>query len=460
MTANPSPAPWYSPRVAEKRSVVLSDWMDRRGGWDRIGNASAVYPTSSGTKGSQLYEWLVGGMPSIAGPAVTERTAMAISAVYASIGLIAGALSQLPFRIYQRGDADSREAVRHDYWWILNEQSAEAWSAAVAREYLVWSLLLHGDAFAEIQRASPLSPRIIGLEPIHPDLVSVHRNGKRRAYTWTDANGQPIARDQDDVLHIPGLGFDGLRGLSPLRYAARNQFGTALAADEWASRFFANGGRPDYVVTTKAKMDQGQLDTFRDTWRARYGGVQNAHIPAILSGEGADVKSISLKPADAQLIETRQWQAGDIARIYGVPPHMIGILDKSTSWGSGIEQQNIGFRVHTLGRHIVKIDQEVNRKFWPARERYFAELDTAGLERGDYKSRNEGYRIALGRAGEPGWLSVNEVRKFENLSPVEGGDEISSGEPAAEPENPHHPRPAPPPQPGPPGPGRPQPEEP
>ena len=285
-------------------------------------------------------------------------------------------------------------------------------------EFLAWSLLLHGDAFAIIQRQGP---KIIGLEPVHPLSVTVHEVEERLVYTVVD-NDETLVLDQDDMLHIPGLGFDGKRGLSPLRYAARQTFGLALAAEEYSARFFSNGARPDYVITTENKMDSEQQRLFRESWMARYAGLQNAHIPALLTGGGAEVKSLTLSPEEAQLMATRNFQATDVARIYGVPPHMIGITEKTTSWGSGIEQQGIGFVKYTLQRHLVKIEQEINRKLFRRSLQLFAEFNTAGLERGDYKGRNEGYRIAAGRAGEPGWMTINEIRKLENLPPIDGGD--------------------------------------
>ena len=135
-----------------------------------------------------------------------------------------------------------------------------------------------------------------------------------------------------------------------------------------------------------------------------------------------ELEKLSITPEDASLLDTRRFQVEEIARIFGVPPHMIGHTSASTSWGTGIEQQSIGFVKYTLQRHLVKIEQELNRKIWPTRARYYVEFSAVGLERGDTKTRNEAYRIALGRAGEPGWMSVNEVRRAENLPPVEGGD--------------------------------------
>lgn len=418
----PAPA-WYdAERVAYKGSIVLDRFMAERAA---LKNNGHVYPSSAGTSGSQLYEWLAGANKSVAGPAVTERTAMGVGAVYACVGLIGGAIASLPLPIYQRTDAGRQRIDNHDLWWLLNEQPCPCMSAAVMWEYLTWSLLLHGDAFAVIKRASRMSPKIVGFEPVHPLSVTVQEVQERLVYTVVDCD-ETLVLDQDDMIHVPGLGFDGKRGLSPLRYAARQSIGLALAADEYSARFFSNGARPDYVVTVDGKMTDEQAKVFRESWMARYSGVNNAHIPAILSGQGADVKALTLNAKDAQLIETRGFQGGDIARIYGVPPHMIGITDKSTSWGTGIEQQSIGFVKYTLQRHLVKFEQELNRKCFRI-ARNFVEFNTAGLERGDYKARNEGYRIAAGRAGEPGWMTINEIRKLENLPPIEGGDVLNPG---------------------------------
>lgn len=423
---SPSAVTWYNAeRVSQPGSVILSEWKAKREAERAIANQSPVYPTSSGTSGSALYEWLTGaGALSSAGPAVTERTAMAVGAVYACVGLIAGAISSLPIKLYRR-NGDSRESYTPDLWWLLNEQPTPSMSAAVMWEYLTWSLLLHGDAFATIQRPGPMSPTISGFRPRHPMDVSVVRNADRLAYLVKDPiTGAVETLDQDDVLHIPGLGFDGTRGLSPLRYSAKQAMGISLAADDYSARFFSNGARPDYVITVPGKMDSEQQKLFRESWMARYAGTQNAHIPAILTG-GGEVKTLSLNPEDAQLIETRNFQAVDIARFFGVPPHMIGMVDKSTSFGTGIEQQSIAFVKYTLARHLVKFEQEINRKCFRT-ARNFAEFQTSGLERGDYKARNEGYRIALGRAGEPAWMTINEVRKLENLPPKEGGDDLQS----------------------------------
>lgn len=427
--------PWYNEeRVKFPGSVVLTNWMAERAAQRQqfapAPRAEGEYITMPDIrKGTELFEWLSGGM-SGAGTAVTELTAMRVSAVYASINLIGGAIASLPLPIYER-TLDGRQRAEHDIWWMLNEQPHPAWSAATFWEYMAASKLLLGDSFARILRASPMSPRIIGFEPLHKTRVTPHRiDDGRLGYVYQTLDGKSIALDQDDMLHIPGPGFDGLTGMSQIRHALRNPAGIALAADEYSAAFFKNGARPDFAIEVPGAVNSDQQDMIRRTWSDRHGGASNAHLPALMVG-GAKVHELTMNAEDAQLIDTRRFQVEDIARIFGVPPHMIGHTDKTSSWGTGVEQMSIGFVKYTLQRHLVKFEQEINRKVWPTRSRYFVEFATAGLERGDYKSRNEGYRIALGRAGEPAWMTVNEVRKLENLAPVPNGDTLAAAAPAA-----------------------------
>lgn len=383
-------------------------------------------------KGTELFEWLTGGMSS-AGVAVTEQTAMRVSAVYACINLIGGSIASLPLPVYRRTQ-DGRERADHEIWWLLNEQPHPCWGAATFWEYLTTSKLLLGDAYARILRASRLSDRIVGFEPLHKSRITTQKLNDRLVYFHQDDEGGVTGIDQDDMLHIPGPGFDGMNGMSQIRHSLRNSAGVALAADEFSAAFFKNGARPDFALEVPGKVTQEQQDMMRRTWKERHGGVENAHLPALMVG-GAKIHELTMKAEDAQLLDTRRFQVEDIARVFGVPPHMIGHTDKTTSWGSGVEQMSIGFVKYTLQRHLVKFEQEINRKVWPSRERYYVEFNTAGIERGDYKGRNEGYRIAVGRAGEPGWMTINEVRKLENLPPIDGGDELIRPDEPGDPEN-------------------------
>lgn len=375
-------------------------------------NAGGNMPLSSGTEGSELYRLLTGGM-SRAGTAVNEQTAMCVSAVYACVGLIGGAISSMPCHVYRRTE-DFRERVNNPLWWLLNEQPWPSLSAAVFWEYLAWSLLLHGDAFARIHRASLYSPEVKGFEPLHPLRVEVKANGDRLAYTIHYADGNVVTVDQDDMLHVPGVGFNGLRGMSPLRYALRHPAGIALAADEFSGGYFRNGAKADYAIVVQGNTNADQVRLMQQTFTETR-SLGNSFVPPVLSG-GAKLQELTLSAEDAQLIETRKLQVEEIARIHGVPPFMIGHTEKTTSWGSGVEQMGIGFVKYTLQRHLVKIEQEINRKLFRT-ARFFAEFNTAGLERGDIKTRFDAYRVAVGRAGEPGWMDVDEIRQLENLPP-------------------------------------------
>jgi HK97 family phage portal protein len=418
--------PWdeIQTRAKEPGSPILNRWLAERQAARGV-RAEGYTAMPDIRRGTELFEWLSGGMSS-AGVAVTEQTAMRVSAVYACVNLIGGALASLPLPIYER-TPDGRQRADHAYWWLLNEQPTDTMSAAVFWEYLAASLLLNGDAFARILRPSLRSTKVDGLEPYPKSRVTVHKQHGLLFYElWNEDRTQVEIVEQADMVHIPGPGFDGKNGMSQIRHALRNSAGIALAADEYSAAFFKNGARPDFAIEVGGSVNEEQQEMLRRSWADKHSGVGKSHLPALLVN-GAKVHELTMNAEDAQLIDTRRFQVEDIARIFGVPPWMIGHTQATTSWGSGIEQMGIGFVKYTLQRHLVKFEQELNRKLWPTRSRYFVEFTTAGLERGDYKSRNEGYRIALGRAGEPAWMTVNEVRRIENMPPIEGGDTIPKG---------------------------------
>jgi HK97 family phage portal protein len=428
-------ANWYNAeRVSQPGSVILKAALPDLAAMNAARRAAmgmgTTAPQASTTTYSTLTDYLA-GMRSTYSGVLTPTTAMCISAVYASVALIAGAVTSLPLKFYREGNGD-REEYKPDEWWLLNEQPFPCWSAAAAWEYALSSRLLQGDSFWRIHRASRVSPRIVGFEPLHPTTVEVKRVSDRLLYTvsaqpsQTDAFGT-VAIDQDDVLHIPGPGFNGLRSLSQICYALASPGGIARAADQHARAFFDNGARPDYALVTEGKLTADQINAIRDQLLSRHAGAENAFRPMVMDG-GLTVKPITMNASDSQLIEQRRFQVEDIARIFGVPPHMIGHTQAATSWGSGVEQMSIGFVKYTLSRHLVAFEQEINRKVFRNAGR-FCEFSTAGLERGDIKTRNEAYRVALGRAGEPGWMTVNEIRKRENLPAVAEGDSLAKTAP-------------------------------
>lgn len=396
-------------------------------------------PSSQILRGSEIWMDMTGGQA--AGlPTPTERTALQISAVYACVALIAGAISAMPVHVYKQAPSGERDRQPNDsLWWVLNEQWVPRWSAAQAWEFVVASYLLHGDGFAKIIRNA--YAEIVGLLPIHPSRVTigVTPDAMRLVYAVetdpavTGGKAEREILDQDDILHVAGFGFDGVRGLSMLKNGLRMAGSVAMATQDYAARFFANSARPDFVLTADGSVSAEAVQLLRDQLEERFTGAQNAHKPMIMTN-GLKPTVISLPLDDLQLLQLRQFQIEDIARIFGVPPFMIGHTEKTTSWGSGVESMGAGFVKFTLRAHLNKFENEINRKFFRTASRVAA-FDTTELERADTKSLFEAFRIALGRAGEPGFMTKEEVRERLNLKRKPEG-ELNTGtanEPAAQP---------------------------
>lgn len=363
-----------------------------------------------------------GATPSSSGVVVTTETAKRSAAVYACTRLIAGAVALLPLPIYERTADGSRKKADHDLWWLLNESPYPTLTACSFWEWMLSSMLLRGDGLAQIVRDRNGKP--IRLMPIPRECASIVRVGDTLHYYFTD-DGKYYGLQSEDVLHFPGFGFDGIQGESVIRYAARQAVGAALAADEFAGEFFSNGASPSMVITypTGVSPDSEQKDYLRQQFDEKYVGRGKHHRPMLLTN-GGDVKPVSLSAEDAQLLETRKFQVVEIARAFGAPPHMIGETSASTSWGSGIEQMSMGFVRYTLGPHLRRIEQELNRKLWPRSTRYFTEFNRDGLLAGDSKTEAEVLGKSLGGPGAQGWVTVNEVRRIKNLPPVPGGDTL------------------------------------
>lgn len=389
----------------------------------------AIIPSSDG---SNLYA-LLAGLPSTAsGAVVNEQTAMQVSAVYACVSLIAGSIASLPLKFYERKGAAREEVDGHDLWWLFNEQPCAAFTAATFWEFCLSQMLLRGDAVAYIYRGEgKFASDIKAIIPVPRSKVTIQRETQRGGYrgptkllyTFHLDNGESFTVDQGDVLHFPGFGFNGLCSMSAIQYGARNAVGTAIQADEFAGKFFSQGAQPQIAIKAPGEMGPDQQEALRQAFVAKYGGNGPSGVPLVLT-EGLDIQELSMTAADAQLLESRQWQVVDIARAFGVPPFMIGEMEKTTSWGSGIEQMFIGFVRSTLRSHINRIQQELNRKLWPTRQRVFVEFDTFDLTAGDAKTQAEYFKAALGGTQNPAWMTQNQVRKRLNLPPMEGGDEL------------------------------------
>jgi HK97 family phage portal protein len=410
-------------------SRVLDAWLSgREGGAVRAGIvALGENGSTSNLTADQLANMLGAAYTTAAGTVVTAETAMRVTTVYACVALVAGAIASLPLAIYDRETGDTAD---HDYWWLFNEKATEGWTSAAAWEYLISSKLLYGDGFAQLLRQNAYTNRITGWKPLHPNRVQPFRGADGSIwYVVTAVGGPQYVVPAADMLHLPSLGYDEqtMRSPSPITYAAREAIGTSMAAERFSGQFFSQGSTHDIALKAKSNLTKEQADGLRAIYRARQAGSRG---PLVLHG-GLEVEKLSITPVDAELLPTRLFGVNEICRALGVPPHMVAHTEKTTSWGSGIAEQGAGFVRYTLLRHLNPLRQELNSKLWPVRQRFYIEHTTEGLERADLQARSNAHRVALGRAGEPGWMTVNEVRAIENLPPIEGGDKLNTGiEPA------------------------------
>ena len=361
----------------------------------------------------------------VSGQSVNERSAMQMSAVYACVRILAESVASLPLHFYQYNDTGGKEkAVNQPLYWLLHDEPNPEMSSFSFRETLMTHLLLWGNAYAQIVRNG--RGEVVALYPLMPDRMVVDRDARGRIYyeyTRSDSDANTLGKKSsvilspEDVFHIPGLGFDGLVGYSPIAMA-KQAIGMGLACDEYGAAFYQNGAQPGGVLEHPNVVKDPKR--VRESWNAIYQGSRNAHRIAVLE-EGMTYKPISISPEQAQFLETRKFQIDEIARIFRVPPHMIGDLEKSSF--SNIEQQSLEFVKYTLAPWISRWEQAIQRSLllMSERTRYFARFNVEGLLRGDYQSRMNGYAVAR----QNGWMSANDIRELESLDLIpaeQGGD--------------------------------------
>jgi HK97 family phage portal protein len=360
----------------------------------------------------------LGGAAAASGFPVTPESAMRVSAVYAGVRLLASTLASIPISIYREVNG-ARESIQPDLWWLLNEQPIANWTAAAMWKWVMQSRMLRGDGFVEIVRAGAA---VKALRPHHPDRVSVKRHGDFLIYTICDEEGRVYVVHQDDMLHFSGFGFNGTRSMSAIQWGAFQSIGVALAADTFSGNFFANGASPKHVIKSPGRMGDDQVDQLRAEYKRKYAGVSNAGLPMVLT-QGLEMQEMSMTAGDAQLLESRKYQVIDIARALGVPPHMIGAQETTSSWGSGVQQQTMGFIKFSMQEHLDDVRQELNRKLF-RRASPFVEHRMESLLSGDSKGEGEYMRQCVGGSQGPGWMTLNEVRRIKNLPPLDGGDTL------------------------------------
>lgn len=375
------------------------------------------------TLGGSRYSFFFGNTTS--GKPVNERTAMQMTAVYSCVRILSEAVAGLPIHIYRYTDSGGKEkALDHPLYRLLHDEPNPEMTSFNFRETLMGHLLLYGNAYAQIIRNA--RGEVLGLYPLMPNKMTVDRDSQGNLYylysrgsddTPVGGESGQIYLPPSDVLHIPGLGYDGIVGYSPLAMA-KNAVGLAIATEEYGAKFFANGAAPGGVLEHPGTIKDPQK--VKDSWNTSYQGSGNSHRIAVLE-EGMKYQPIGISPEQAQFLETRKFQINEIARIYRVPPHMVGDLEKSSF--SNIEQQSLEFVKYTLDPWICRWEQSLARRLFTENEKteYFIRFNVEGLLRGDYQSRMNGYAVAR----QNGWMSANDIRELENIDRIpaeEGGD--------------------------------------
>ncbi len=350
------------------------------------------------------------------GKSVTAQTAIQLSTVYACVRVISETVASLPLGVYEATDDGNLKAGDHPLYHLLHDEPNAEMTSFVFREVMLAHLLLYGNSYSQIIRSGKNT--VVGLYPLLPDHMDVDRDSKGNlTYTYTTSDGKTVVIKPQDILHIPGLGFDGIIGYSPIALE-KNAIGLGIASEEYGSKFFSNGARPSGILTHPNTVKNPKA--VRESWNSAYGGSSNSNRVAILE-EGMTFTPLSIPNNEAQFLETRKFQVDEICRIFRVPPHLVGNLEHATF--SNIEHQSIDFAVHTIRPWLVRIEQSMNRALFTDQEtgRFYVQFNIDGLMRGDYKSRMEGYAIAR----QNGWMSANDIRALENQNPIpkeEGGD--------------------------------------
>ena len=361
--------------------------------------------------------WYPDAMRGDAGEIVSDDTALSLSAVWACTNLLAGTIASLPLMVY-RTDPQGRRTVARDHrlYRVLHDSPNYDQTAVDFWEFVSASLELWGNAYARIERTGK---EVTGLHPVAPNLVSVRRlqNGSIE-YRWTD-EGKSYVETDATMLHIRGFGGNPLGGMSTLHFG-RNTFSLARATDRSAASMFKNGLRPSGVLTFDKWLSPEQREIAEKKLTEQFLGAANSGKPLILEG-GTKWQQLTIAPEDAQMLESRKHSIMEICMFFNVPPFMIGDTEKSTSWGTGLEQQTIAFQRFTLRRRLKRIEQALEKQLLRAEDRAAGltiEFNLEGLLRGDSTARSAFYQSALTN----GWMTINEVRALENMPPVDGGD--------------------------------------
>ena len=362
--------------------------------------------------------WNTSAMTADSGELVSDRSVLSLSTTWACVNLLVGTIASLPLMVYRLDSKGDRIVYKaHPLYRLLHDSPNYDQTAVDFWEFVSASLELHGNAFAKIER---IAGRIVALRPIAANAITVRRlpNGPLE-YRWTQ-DGKTFVEKEDVVFHIRGFGGDPLGGMSTLQFG-RRAFGLSQAIDRAASATFRNGLRPSFQMRFEKWLTPEQRAVAKKELAEDYAGAINAGRPFIAEG-GAKLEPLSLNPEDAQMLQSRAFSVEEICRFFGVPPFMVGHTEKSSSWGSGLEQQTLGFQKFTLRRRLKRIEQAIEKQLLTVEDRVAGvtvEFNLEGLLRADSLGRARYYQVMT----QIGGMTINEVRALENLPPVDGGDE-------------------------------------
>jgi len=355
------------------------------------------------------------------GERVNMHTATTHSAVYGCVRILAAVVAMLPLPVYERRpNGDRVQSREHNLWSILNFQSAPGETPVEMWEQVLANKFLTGNGY--LQAVRNRNGDVEALRPRMASKVTPYRvDEDNKIYRYTNWRGEKSTIHQDDMLHFPCMGYDGLKGMDPITHAGRNAIGTALAQDKFAGRYFANSGMPQFQISypDEKKLTPDQAKIIQQYVRDRTTGA-NQHLPLVLA-EGGKAESLSISYEATQVLESRAFSVGDIARLFGVPLWLLQMTEKNTSWGSGIEQMSIGAIVYTFAPLLAKLEKHINLKLLAGDgQRFFVEFGVDSLQRGDFKTRIDALTKSLGGNQIPGFMSINEVRAKQNLPALDG----------------------------------------
>lgn len=351
------------------------------------------------------------------GVRVSADNALKISAAWACCRLISETVAMLPHIVYKRLDNGGKErATAHPLYGLLHNQPNNLQTSFEFTDMMQMHALLRGSGYAKII-SGPRGP-VDRLIPIHPDRVLLTEQiaEDRIRYKISGTDGSVQTYLDDEIFRLPGLSLDGVNSVSVITYA-RESMGLSLAAEKFAAKLFGNFSRPAGFLKHPGHLSPEAQEKLRNQSEQMTGG-ENLHRIGVLE-EGMEFQPVTFTPEDSQMLQTREFQAEDICRWFRVPPHMVGLTSKATSWGSGIQELSQGFVTYVLMPWLVRWQQVISKDLILASETYFVEFLTEALLRGDIAKRYSAY--AIGRNG--GWLATNEIRKAENMNPIEGGDD-------------------------------------